>query len=465
MEHFDAIVIGAGDAAMEVTVRAANAGHRVAVIYKDPYLGTCLNTGCNPSKFIIERAKVAQAMRTADKYHIESVTPVVDLAAMIDEKNDFVRSAREHSLDGARDSEEITLFKGGARFTGDHSIAVGDAELSAPRIFVATGMRPVMPPIEGLEGEQVLTNESLMDLRELPEHLVVLGGGYIAAELSQAYRRLGSEVTVVEMSERLCNGEEPEVSDVLRQAFEDEGIDIRLQTTVQSVEHVDGHLNVTVEGPDGDVAAIQGSHLLVAAGRRPNTDSLDLDRAGIDTNEAGFVVVDEYLKTSNPQVWAIGDVNGQQPFTRISQEEGKAAYRNSFEGQSVSLRREMFPHAIFTDPEVGAVGLSEADARDKGFDVEAPAIPADQFPRARLSGKPRGLVKFVVDRATRQILGCSVVAAGGAELIYGVVLVMRLGGTIDDLANATGVFPTMQEGIEGSARAVAGRIAHEQRDQ
>lgn len=461
-ESFDAIALGAGEAGSLVASLAVEAGHRVAMVYRPPYGSTCLNTGCVPSKFMIHRARIAHLTRTAARFHVTTSEPRVDLAGIVREKNEVVAAHREESFRNARAAESLTLLEGPARFASPHEVVVGDRRLASDRIFIATGMRPLIPPIDGLDRVPFLTNESVMELMEIPEHLVVIGGGYVACELGQAFRRYGARVTIVQMEPHLCPEEEPDVSTLLERAFADEGIDLLLEHTAVRVEAARPGIRVAVRSRDEHERIVAGTHLLVAAGRRPNTDGLGLDAAGVELDREGFVRVDEYLGTSVAGVWAIGDVNGQQPFTRVCQEEAKIAFANAFERGRRAIERQSLGHAVFTDPEIGSVGLTERQARDRGRDVAAGLVTFDRVEKAEIIGDTNGLVKYVVDRTTRELLGCHVIGPNAADLVYDAIIVMRHRGALDEIAKAVGIFPTLQEGMEGTARGLLRRIAPEE---
>jgi pyruvate/2-oxoglutarate dehydrogenase complex dihydrolipoamide dehydrogenase (E3) component len=460
---FDAIVLGAGEAGAMVASLAVEARRRVALAYREPWGSTCLNVGCVPSKFLIHRARVAHVARTASRFGIHAGDPTVDLPAIVQEKRSMVDGHRGVSWNGARSASGLNLAEGEARFLSRDEVRVGERTLRSDRVFIATGMRARIPPVPGLEDGPFLTNETSMDQAAVPEHLIVLGGGYIGCELGQAFRRFGSRVTIVQRGGRLIPEEDEDASTVLRRAFADEGIDVVTDADVRSVTWVGERPSVDVVGPHiKSGTRLEGSHLLVAAGRRPNTDTLDLASAGIESDEEGFVVVDDRLSTNVPGIWAIGDVNGQQPFTRVCQEEGKLAYANAFEGADLRMQRAFLPHAIFTDPEIGSVGLTKERALAEGRDAVAGLVPFARVEKAELIGETTGFIKYVADRATHELLGCHVVGPYATDLVYDAVIVMRAGGRIDDLATAVGVFPTLQEGMEGAARGLLRRIAPEE---
>jgi pyruvate/2-oxoglutarate dehydrogenase complex dihydrolipoamide dehydrogenase (E3) component/predicted RNA-binding Zn-ribbon protein involved in translation (DUF1610 family) len=460
-EAFDAIVIGAGEAGAVVASRVVAAGYRVAMIYREPYGSTCVNTGCVPSKFLIQRANVAHAVRTSARFHVNGHgEPSVDLAAIVADKDDFIDEHRDEALGNARRASNLTLIEGEARFIGPREVEVGERRLTSDRIFVATGMRPEVPDIPGIDAVETLTNETVMDLTELPEHLVVVGGGYIGCELGQAYRRFGSRVTIIHGPELTCAEEEPDVSRLLARGLRADGIELLLDHRAVRVEPNGTDVRVTARADvDGSERSVDGSHVLVATGRRPNTDTLNLEAAGVALRPDGAIAVDDRLRTNVPGIWAVGDVNGEQPFTRVCQEEAKVAYADAFESVDVRIDRLSLGHGIFTDPEIGSVGLTEATARAQGYDVAVGLVTFDRIEKAELIGSELGLIKYVVERGSRQLLGCHVIGPQAADLVWSATVVLRRRGALDELATAVGIFPTLAEGMEGTARGLLRRLA------
>jgi pyruvate/2-oxoglutarate dehydrogenase complex dihydrolipoamide dehydrogenase (E3) component len=460
MEAFDAIVIGAGEAGAVVASRAVAAGYRVAMVYREPYGSTCVNVGCVPSKFLIHRANAAHAVRTAGRFHVAGAgEPIVDLRTIVADKNALVAEHRAEALGNARRAGGLTMLEGEARFVSPREVAVGEHRLTADRIFIATGMRPLIPELPGIEGVDVHTNETIMDLTEVPEHLIVLGGGYIGCELGQAYRRFGSAVTIIHGPELLCADEEPDVSRLLARGLAADGVELVIGHRAVRVEPAGDGVRVLARADDGREHPIEGSHLLVAGGRQPNTDTLDLDAAGVAARPDGSILVDDRFRTSAPGIWAVGDVNGEQPFTRVCQEEAKVAYADAFEGADVRIDRLSLGHGIFTDPEIGSVGLTEAAARAEGYDVAVGLVTFDKIEKAELIGAELGLVKYVVERDSRRLLGCHVIGRQAADLVWTASLVLRRRGTLDELASAVGIFPTLAEGMEGTARGLLRRLS------
>ncbi|MBA2253524.1 MAG: FAD-dependent oxidoreductase [Chloroflexi bacterium] len=461
-DTFDAIVIGAGEAGAVVASRAVGAGYRVAMVYRAPYGSTCVNVGCVPSKFLLHRANVAHTVRTAQRFHIDGHgDPSVDLPAIVADKDALVAEHRAEALGNALRASGLTLIEGEARLVSPREVAVGERRLTADRIFIATGMRPLIPDLPGISDVEFHTNETVMDLAKAPEHLIVLGGGYIGCELGQAYRRFGSAVTIVHGPELLCAEEEPDVSRLLARGLQADGIELVTNHRAVRVERGGPGVRLIARADDGSERVIDGSHLLVAGGRRPNTDMLDLRAAGVAGRPDGSIVVDDRLRTNVPGIWAVGDVNGEQPFTRVCQEEAKVAYADAFEGSDVRIDRLSLGHGIFTDPEIGSVGLIEATARDAGYDVAVGLVTFDKIEKAELIGADVGLIKFVVERGTRRLLGCHVIGRQAADLVWSATVVIRRRGTLDELATAVGIFPTLAEGVEGTARGLLRRLAPE----
>jgi pyruvate/2-oxoglutarate dehydrogenase complex dihydrolipoamide dehydrogenase (E3) component len=459
----DALVIGAGEAGALVASLAVDAGATVALAYREPWGSTCLNAGCVPSKFLIHRARVAHTVRTAARFGVAASGPDVDLAAIVGEKRRYLDRHRNESWQGALREKRLTLLEGAAEFVSPDRVRVGDVIVRSDHVFIATGMHPSIPPVDGLADGPWLTNETVMDLEEPPGHLIVIGGGFIGCELGQAYRRFGSEVTIVQRPPRLLPNEEPDASTVIERALRSEGIEVLNGHELESVRWIRGRPAVRViAASDGSSKTLDGTHVLLAAGRTPNTDSLGLQRAGVELDPKGFVLVDDELRATVPGIWAVGDVNGAQPFTRVCQEEAKVAFANAFHGAGIRMRRKALPHAIFTDPEVGSVGLTEQVAKAEGYDVIAGLVPFERVEKAELTGETTGFIKYVAERDTHRLLGCHVVGAQAADLVYDAVVVIRANGLIDDLAMAVGVFPTVQEGMEGTARAVLRKAAPEE---
>jgi pyruvate/2-oxoglutarate dehydrogenase complex dihydrolipoamide dehydrogenase (E3) component len=335
----DALVLGAGEAGALVASLAVDADASVALVYREPWGSTCLNAGCVPSKFLIHRARVAHVVRTSSRFGIRADGPEVDLARIVEEKRRYLNRHRDESWQGALREERLTLLEGAAEFVSEDRVRVGDRVVHSDRIFLALGMRPSVPDVDGLHDGPWLTNETVMDLEEIPGHMIVIGGGYIGCELGQAFRRFGAEVSIVQRAARLLPGEEPDASTVIERSFREEGIDVLTSHELRSVRWTEGRPTVEVTAPDGASRSLVGTHLLLAAGRTPNTDTLALERAGVELDPKGFIRVDDELRTTAAGIWAVGDVNGAQPFTRICQEEAKIAFANATRDAGLRMNR------------------------------------------------------------------------------------------------------------------------------
>ena len=440
------------------------AGKRVALIYRAPFGSTCLNVGCVPSKFLIHRAQVAQLVRGASRFHIDATLSRIRLDEIVDEMDAKIDSDRAAAFKVASQADHLTLIEGPARFLSREAVLVGRRCLYSRKIFIATGQRPHTPDVLAHDSPRVLTSDSIMRLTEPPEHLLIVGGGYIACELGQAYHRFGSRVTIVQRGDHVVPREEPDVSTILEGVFESQGIDVLLGQQAVRLDADDHGVCLDVRAKDGTSRSIRASHLLIATGRVPNSDMLDLDAVGVAVNDKGYVKVNGRLETNVPGIWAIGDINGEQPFTRVCQEEGRVAFLNAFENSRLTIKREALGHAVFTDPEIGSVGYTESAARELGIDTAVGLVTFDRIEKARLIGETSGLIKYVVERSSRRVLGCHVVGPNAADLVYDVVLVMRHNGTLDEIGTAVGIFPTLQEGMEGTAHGLLRKLTpHELR--
>jgi len=367
-------------------------------------------------------------------------------------KDGVVRPIREGAYRDAARSAQIDLLEGEGRFVGGRRFRVGDTELQARRIFLNAGTRDVHPAIDGLDGVPFLTSRSILDLRELPEHLLVVGGGYIGCEFAQMFRRFGSRVTLVQRADRLLTAEDPDLSAVVLEAFAAEDIQVLTATACMSFSGTDRRIRITCEGPEA--TEIEGSDLLIAAGRTPNTDALALDQIDVAADGRGYMAVDDQLRTAVEDVWALGDVRGGPMFTHTARDDADVVYRNVYLGQDRSNAARIVPHAVFVDPEVASVGMTDQQALDAGHEV---ALGVQQFAgvvRARAIGETRGLTKFVVDNDSDRILGCHIAGPGAGELIHEAVIAMVARASYADARRAIHVHPTLSEGINSAAGGV-----------
>jgi pyruvate/2-oxoglutarate dehydrogenase complex dihydrolipoamide dehydrogenase (E3) component len=438
----DLCVIGAGSGGLSVAAGAAQMGARVVLVEKHKMGGDCLNTGCVPSKALLAAAHVAEVVRGGARFGVNGMEPEVDFAAVRDHLRDVIAGIEPHDSVERFEGLGVTVIKAAARFTGPREVVAGDATLRARRFVVATGSSPALPPVPGLESVPVLTNETIFELGERPEHLIVIGGGPIGAELAQAHRRLGARVTVLEMFS-LLGRDDPEAVEIVRGRLVAEGIDLREGVRIGGVEPRGNEIAVTLDGAAGAEEAIVGSHLLVAAGRRANLEGLDLEAAGIDHGPQG-ITVDARLRTSNRRVFAIGDVTGGYQFTHMAGYQAGIVIRNALFRLPAKVRYHAVPWVTYTDPELAHVGLSEAAAEDEHGAVTVLRWRFDENDRARAERDTEGLIKVVVGRRGR-ILGATIAGRNAGELILPWVLAVDQGLKIGAMANLIAPYPTLGE--------------------
>ena len=442
--HFDAIVIGAGQAGPSMVGRLAAAGQKVALIERDLIGGTCVNTGCTPTKTLVASAYAAHLARRAMDFGVK-VGPVgIDFAAVMARKNAVVGNSRSHLTAWLEGMENCTVVRGNARFLSTTTLAVGDDVLEAERFFINVGGRAVIPDFPGRDQVRTLTNTTLLELDALPRRLVVVGGSYVGLEFAQVFRRLGAEVTVVEKASRLVSREDNEVSDAIREILEAEGIEIRLESECIQFEPRGAEIAVGVNCTSGEPEVL-GSHVLLAVGRRPNTDDLGLDAAGVKVDAHGYIVVDESLKTNVPHIWALGDCNGRGAFTHTSYNDFEIAAANLLDGATRRVSDRIPVYALYVDPPLGRVGLTEAEARAKGHNVRIGRRPMTRVGRAVEKGETKGFMKVVVDRDTDAILGAAILGVGGDEAVHGVIEAMAAGVTGSAYTRVVAIHPTVSE--------------------
>ena len=444
----DVIVIGSGQAGVPLAARLAEAGRRVVLAERAHLGGTCVNYGCTPTKTMVAHARVAHVVRRAAEYGVHGGNDVrVDLRTVVNRKNEMVSSSRQGQEEHAASRDTLDLYRAHARFTGVGKVDAGGETLESERIFIDTGMRALIPPIPGVEEIDVLTNRTIMELTEVPEHLIVLGGSYIGLEFGQMFRRFGSRVTIIERANRIIVREDPEVSDALQSILEEEKIRFITDAEVANVGRQAGGVTVSVSTADGKAQTLEGTHLLAAVGRVPNTDDLGLEKAGIETDDRGRIVVNDRLETTAPGVWAIGDVKGGPAFTHISYDDHLIIYDNLIEGADRSIRERVVPYALFTDPELGRVGMTERQARDAGLRLKVGCIPMSRVARAQERGQTEGLMKVVIDADTDQIVGGAVLGPEGGEVIHVLMTLMWTKAPWTMLRNAVYIHPTLAEGF------------------
>lgn len=445
--RFDAIIVGTGQAGSPLAGALADKGWKVAIIEKGHLGGTCINTGCTPTKTMVHRAQVAHYARNAARWGVRAMEVSVDLPKIVAQKNEMVQGSR-HSQQKNIDKRpnNLLLYRGTAEFTGPHQMKVGGDVLESEKIFINTGARPNIPPIAGLDKVKYLTNETIMELLEVPESLVVLGGGYIGLEFGQMFARFGSRITIIQNSGQIVPREDPEVAAELQKALEAEGIKFSLDTNVTRVEQKDGSITLTIE-KGGQCSKIAGSHFLVATGRRPNTEELALDQAGVETRKDGTVKVNGKLETNAPGIWALGDVKGGPAFTHISYNDYQIVYANLIEGKNQTIDHRIVPYCVFTDPQLGGVGLTEKEARAKGYQLKIGTAAMTHVARARERDETAGLMKLIVDASNDRILGASILSSDGGETIHILYTLMLADAPYTLLKGAVYIHPTLAEGL------------------
>lgn len=451
-EAFNAVLIGAGQATNPLSRTLSAAGRRVALIERSEIGGSCVNWGCIPTKTMVASARVAYLAGRAAEYgvHVGGVT--VRLDEVRRRKQAVVDKSRSGSERKLEKTDGLTLLRGEAAFTGPRTVRValrdgGTRELTAPVIVINTGCRPSRPDLPGLETVPALDSTSVMELGSVPDHLLVLGGGYIALEFGQMYRRFGSRVTIVQRSGQLLAREDPDVANAVADILREDGIEVLLNTRAVRVGAPrPGEVALTVRTPDGE-RAVTGSHLLVATGRVPNTESLNLSAAGVKTDKKGFIPVNDRLETNVPGVYALGDVNGGPAFTHVSHHDNQILRENLLREAGRTTRGRLLPYTVFTDPQLGRVGVSEREAREKGLSVRVAKMPMKHVARAVHMSEPRGFVKAVVDAQTDQILGCAALGVEGGELMSMLQIAMMGGVTYPRLRDDMFAHPTLAEGL------------------
>jgi pyruvate/2-oxoglutarate dehydrogenase complex dihydrolipoamide dehydrogenase (E3) component len=443
---YDAIVIGGGQAGPFLAARFAGAGKSVAIIERHRFGGTCINTGCTPTKTLIASARVAYDMRRAQDYGVELPTAgvAVNMRAVHARKERVVGASRTGLENWIRGMQSCTVYKGQARFESARSVNVDGEVLTSEQIFINVGGRPRMPAFPGIENVPILTSSSLLELEELPAHLVIIGGSYVGLEFAQMYRRFGSDVTVIEKDPRLLSHEDVEVAAAIQAALEAEGIEIRLGAECIRLAHNGDSVTANVDCAVGS-PQIAGSHVLAAVGRVPNTDDLGLEKAGVETGHFGFIKVDDELRTNVPGIWALGDCNGKGAFTHTAYNDYEIVAANLFEGGLRRVSDRIPCYALFVDPPLGRVGLTERDALAQGHAIRIGSRPMTRVARAAEKGETQGLMKIVVDARSNLILGAAILGVGADEAIHSVIDVMAAKVPYTTLQHTVHIHPTVSE--------------------
>ena len=442
---FDAIIIGAGQAGPFLAVRLGQAAMKVAIVERKLFGGTCVNAGCTPTKTLVASAHAAHLGRRAADFGVVLGGDVgVDMKRIKARQDAIVRAQREGVEQLVRNQPDCTVYKGQARFESARQIRVGDDLLTADRVFINVGGRANIPALPGVDQAPILTNTSLLELDELPRHLVVVGGSYVGLEFAQIYRRFGAKVTVIEMAQRLIQREDPDISAAVQAILEAENIQVRLAAECIHFEPRGADVCVGVDCETGD-PEIVGSHVLLAVGRRPNTDDLGLEAACVEVDKRGYIVVDESLQTSAPGIWALGDCNGKGAFTHTSYNDFEIVAGNLLDNDSRRVSERIVAYGLYIDPPLGRAGLTEMEVRKSGRRALIGKRPMTKVGRAVEKGETQGFMKIVVDAETHEILGAAILGTGGDEAIHCILDVMYAKAPYTVIQRAVHIHPTVSE--------------------
>ena len=444
-ETYDAIVIGTGQAGPSLAAELAGARKRVAVVERHRFGGTCVNVGCIPTKTLVASAHAAHVARRAGDFGVAiDGEIVVDMARVKARKDAIVQKSNQGVERWLKGLDNCTVYEGHARFEGSHRIRVGERLLDAEQIFINVGARAYVPPLPGLDRVDYLTNSSMMKIDFLPEHLLIVGGGYVGLEFAQMYRRFGSRVTLIEMGDRLIRQESEDVSDAVREILESEGVEVRLGAECVGLERR-GHSIVTkVECREG-APEVEGSHVLIAVGRRPNTDDLGLDAAGVEVDARGHVLVDDTLRTSVPGVWALGECNGRGAFTHTAYNDYEIVAANLLRGEVRRVTDRIECYGLYIDPPLGRVGMTERQVREAGLPALITTRPMTRVGRTVEKGETQGFMKILVDARTNQILGAAILGVGGDEVVHSILDIMYAKAPYTVIQRAVHIHPTVSE--------------------
>jgi pyruvate/2-oxoglutarate dehydrogenase complex dihydrolipoamide dehydrogenase (E3) component len=443
--RFDSIIIGAGQAGPSLAGRLTQAGQRVAMIERKLFGGTCVNTGCIPTKTMVASAYAAHMARRADDFGVKIQGSVqVDMKAVKARKDMISAKSREGVEKWLRGMKNCSVFQGAARFVSKDEIQVGSEILGADRVFINVGGRAIVPDMPGIGEVPYLTNSSILELEQLPQHLVVIGGSYIGLEFAQMFRRFGSEVTVVEKGLRLVIQEDEDISAAMKEILESEGIQFRLNAECIAFEPFDQGIHAHVSCDAGE-PKVQGSHVLLAVGRTPNTHDLGLDKAGVQTDERGYILVDDQLRTNVPGIWALGDCNGRGGFTHTSFNDFEIVAANLLDNDPRRVSARIRAYALYIDPPLGRVGLTEAEVRKTGRPALMGTRPMTKVGRAVEKGETSGFMKVLVDAESKKILGAAILGTSGDEAIHCLLDIMYSGSPYTTLKRAVHIHPTVSE--------------------
>ena len=449
--HYDAIVIGSGQGGTPLSMALAKAGMRTALIERKHVGGTCINEGCTPTKTMVASGRVAYLARRAADYGVRTGPVSIDLEKVRQRKRDIVASFRGGGESRIGETQNLELIMGEATFSGPKTVAIrtkagGQRALSADRVFINAGTRASRPKLEGLDRVAALDNESIMELGAVPDHLLILGGGYIGLEFGQLFRRFGSRVTIVQSAGQLLTREDPDIAEEVTKILRQDGLEIVLGAKARRVEQAGEAIQLRFES-GGKATTLTGSHLLVATGRTPNSDTLSLSAAGVKTDDHGFIQVNDRLETSADGIFALGDIKGGPAFTHISYDDFRILRANLLEGKSASTEGRQVPYCVFIDPQLGRVGLTENEAHAQGLKIRVAKLPMTSVARALEVDETRGFMEAIVDANTNQILGAAVLGLEGGEVMSVLETAMMGKLSYTALRDATYAHPTLTESL------------------
>jgi pyruvate/2-oxoglutarate dehydrogenase complex dihydrolipoamide dehydrogenase (E3) component len=443
-KHFDAIIIGTGQAGPSLATRFAGAGKTVVIIERNKFGGTCINTGCTPTKTLVASAYAIHVARRGADYGFATGDVRVDIKQVKARKDAASARSSKGVEEWLRGTQNCMVIQGQARFQSSNTVVVNDEVLQADKIYINVGGRARVPDMPGIHDVPFLNNSSIMDIDFLPEHLVIVGGSYVGLEFAQIYRRLGSEVTIVEMGPRLIGREDEDVSQAVREILEAEGINIRLNAKCISLAKRDGGVAVGLTCEEGPPEVV-GSHVLLAVGRVPNTSDLGLEQAGVTTDQRGYIIVDDQLQTNVAGIWALWDCNGRGAFTHTSYNDYEIVADNLFNADHRRVSDRIQAYALYIDPPLGRCGMTDADIRKSGRRALAAKYPMSQVSRAYEKGETQGFIKICVDAETKQILGAAILGVGGDEVIHVLLDVMYANAPYTVIQRAMHIHPTVSE--------------------
>ncbi|MGF9714952.1 mercury(II) reductase [Paenibacillus sp. JMULE4] len=447
---YDLLIIGSGGAAFSAAIKAVEHGAKVAIIERSTVGGTCVNIGCVPSKTLLRAGEIHHLAKSNPFLGLTTSAGSVDLAQLVEQKDELVGELRQHKYVDLIEEYGFELIRGEAKFIDEKTIEVNDQKFRAKRFLIATGASPSIPDIPGLQEVDYLTSTSLLELKQLPKTLAVIGSGYIAMELGQLFHQLGSQVTLLQRSPRLLKEYDPEISDAVTKALTEQGIQVITGVTYERVEAI-GDLKQVYLLVNGEYKVVKAEKLLIATGRKPNTEALHLSVAGVKTGSRGEIIVDEYLRTANPNIYAAGDVTMGPQFVYVAAYEGGIAADNAIRGLERKVNLESVPGVTFTSPSIASVGLTEAQAKAKGYEVKTSVLPLDAVPRALVNRQTTGVFKLVADSKSLKVLGAHIVSENAGEVIYAATLAVKFGLTVEDLRESFAPYLTIAEGLKLAA--------------